>query len=182
MHTSTASALARFARAAACAALLVNLPALAQTPPAVAGPAVAPTAALAGRTLDGRPFTLAALRGKVVLVYFWRTDCAVCRTIMAELLANVGGWQGKPFELVAVSLDARRADLVDYERIIATTVPTAQRFSVLWAGEPGHADSLLSTRSSLPLNVIIDPQGRVVQRHEGRLPGEAWDRIAELMP
>lgn len=148
----------------------------ASTNPAAAAPQ------LRGRTLDGKPFALADLRGKVVLVYYWRTDCAVCRSIMGELRANYDGWQGKPFELVAVNLDARRADLVDYERVIAATVPTRQRFPSLWSGEAGHADGLRGKGVALPLAVIVDAKGQVVSRHEGRIPGEAWDRIAELLP
>jgi len=147
-----------------------------------AAPAPVPAPGLLGRTLDGRAFALSDQRQKVVLVYYWRTDCAVCRSVMAELRANYDGWQGKPFELVAVNLDARRADLVDYERIIATTVPTRQRFPALWAGEPGHVDRLLPTAATLPHSVILDAEGKVVSRHQGRMPAEAWDRIAELLP
>lgn len=169
----------------ASAAALISLAATTFLSPALAQAAAAPAAAapqLQGRTLDGKLFSLAELRGKVVLVYYWRTDCPVCRSIMSELRANYDGWQGKPFELVAVNLDARRSDLVDYEKVIATTVPTRQRFPSLWSGEAGHADGLRGKSTALPLSVIIDAKGQVVSRHEGRIPGEAWDRIAELLP
>jgi hypothetical protein len=49
---------------------------------------------------------------------------------------------GKPFELVLVSTDRRMQDVEDYERIISSTVPLAQRFVQLWAGEPGFRDNL----------------------------------------
>ncbi len=67
---------------------------------------------LQGKTLAGAPFSLAALRGKVVLVLFWSTDCAVCRDKMPELRANAQGWRGKPFELVTISVDRRMQDAV----------------------------------------------------------------------
>lgn len=62
------------------------------------------------------------VKGKVVLITFWSTGCAVCRDKMPELLSNYAGWAGKPFELVAVSTDARVQNLLDYEHIILRTV------------------------------------------------------------
>ena len=177
------TAMAAITSLMAAVIVMTPAPAVAQTAPKPPVATAAPAAPqLQGRTLDGKAFSLAELRGKVVLVYYWRTDCAVCRSIMSELRANYDGWQGKPFELVAVNMDARRADLVDYERVIAATVPTRQRFPSLWSGEQGHADTLLARGAGLPLSVILDSQGKLVSRHEGRMPAEAWDRIAELLP
>ena len=69
--------------------------------------AQASTAAVAGTTFDGKPFQLSSLKGKVVLVMFWSTDCAVCRDKMPELRQNYQGWAGKPFEMVLVSTDRK---------------------------------------------------------------------------
>ncbi len=142
---------------------------------------------LAGRTLEGRPFQLAALRGKVVMVVFWSTGCAVCRDRMAELRQNYAGWQGQPFELVAVSMDRRAQDLADYDRILTTLVPVRQRFVQLWQGEPGYADSFKPSAASadgrpqLPITYLLDKQGRLVAQYGGRVPAEVWDRIADLL-
>lgn len=139
-----------------------------------------PSPALAGRTIEGAAFDLASLRGKVVLVMFWSTDCAVCRDKMPELRRNAEGWRGQPFELVLVSVDRRRADLMAYEQVLARTVPVRQRFVQLWAGEPGHADAF-GRGASLPASYLLDKQGRIVERWQGRIPAEAWDRIADLL-
>lgn len=134
-----------------------------------------------GRTLEGRPFQLSSLRGKVVLLMFWSTDCAVCRDKMPELRQNYAGWRGKPFELVLVSTDRRMADLQAYDGIISRTVPLDQRFVQLWVGDASYKDSL-GTQAPLPASYLIDRAGRVVERYQGRIPPEAWDRIAELLP
>lgn len=136
--------------------------------------------ALEGRTLDGQPFTLAGLKGKVVLVMFWSTGCAVCRDKMPELRQNYEGWAGKPFELVLVSVDRRLQDLSDYERIIGRMVPVRQRFVQLWAGEPGYRDGF-GKPAQLPASFLIDKTGRIVDRYSGRIPAEAWDKIADLL-
>lgn len=136
---------------------------------------------LVGRTLDGRPFALAAQRGKVVMVVFWSTGCAVCRDTLPELRANYAGWAGRPFELVAVATDARREDVLDYDRLIARIVPGAQRFPALWRGEPGHRDDF-GAADQLPAAYVIDREGRLAARFVGRIPAEAWDEVAALMP
>ena len=147
-------------------------------PPVLAQPSAAPV--VDGRTLEGKPFSLAGLRGKVVLLMFWSTDCAVCRDKMPELRQNYEGWRGKPFELVLVSTDRRLKDLDDYERIISSTVPLKQRFVQLWAGDGSYRDNL-GRPAQLPAAWLIDKTGKVVERFSGRIPPEAWDKIAELL-
>ena len=152
---------------------LVQHPALAQQP-------ASETPVIQGKTLTGAPFDLAALRGKVVLVLFWSTDCAVCRDKMPELRQNYEGWSGKPFEMVLVSTDRKYGDLQEYEKIISRMVPVKQRFIQLWSGGPGYRDSL-GAPAQLPLAFLVDKSGKVVERYAGRIPAEAWDRIADLL-
>jgi thiol-disulfide isomerase/thioredoxin len=159
-----------------------SAPALAQTPPppppkpepAVAAPQIE------GKTVEGKPFALPSLKGKVVLVLYWSTGCAVCRDKMPELRTNYEGWAGKPFELVAVNTDARMKDMLDYENIISRTVPIRQRFVQLWAGDSSYRDNL-GKHAQLPAGYLIDKSGKIVERYVGRIPPEAWDRIADLL-
>ncbi|WP_341909040.1 TlpA disulfide reductase family protein [Polaromonas sp. YR568] len=147
---------------------------------AQAAPQVASLPAIEGKTIEGAPFKLESLKGKVVLVMFWSTNCAVCRDKMPELRSNYQGWTGKPFELVAVNTDTRVQDFLDYERIISATVPLKQRFVQLWTGETGYRDNI-GKHAQLPSALLIDKTGKVVQRYVGRIPPEAWDSIAELL-
>ena len=133
-----------------------------------------------GKTIDGMPFKLSMFKGKVVLVMFWSTGCAVCRDKMPELRENYAGWNGKPFELVAINTDTRSQDFMDYERIVASTVPAKQRFVQLWAGESGYKDSF-GKHAQLPAAFLIDKSGKLVERYVGRIPPETWDRIADLL-
>lgn len=143
-------------------------------------PVAAPQPSIQSRTIDGKPFQLSSLKGKVVLVMFWSTDCAVCRDKMTELRQNYEGWKGKPFEMVLVSTDRRLEDVRAYETIIARTVPANQRFVQLWSGEPGYRDSF-GKPAHLPASFVVDKSGKVVERYTGRVPAEAWDKIAELL-
>lgn len=156
------------------AAAFLSPCAQAQTPP------LAASLQVEGKTVEGKPFQLASLKGKVVLVMFWSTGCAVCRDKMPELRQNYEGWRGKPFEMVLVSTDRSMRDLEDYEKIISSTVPLKQRFVQLWAGEPGYKDSV-GKPAQLPFTFLVDKTGKVVERYQGRIPAEAWDRIADLL-
>ena len=167
------------------AALTLSSQKAAAQPVAPARPASAASALVTlpqidGKTIDGKPFKLSSLKGKVVLVMFWSTGCAVCRDKMPELRSNYEGWMGKPFELVAISTDSRVQDLLDYERIISRTVPIKQRFVQLWTGEADYKDNL-GKHAQLPSAYLMDKTGKIVERYTGRIPAEAWDKIADLL-
>lgn len=134
-----------------------------------------------GRSFDGRSYALAGRSGRVVMVMLWRTDCAVCLSKMPELRANAAGWQQRAFDLVTINLDASRADAEAYER--ARQASGATRYPVwsLWGGD-SRLPPEWRQAPRLPVLMVFDTQGRLVRRHEGRLPAEAWDEVAELLP
>jgi hypothetical protein len=157
---------------------LLAWPLVQAQPAAVAAAASFP--ALEGRTTDGQRLGLAGLRGRVVLIFYWSTGCAVCRDKMHEMRANLAGWQQQPFTLLGVNMDARRQDLSSYEALLRQTVPATQRLRSVWAADPSFVDSL-GPPTQVPSGALIDKNGRLVERYTGRIPPEAWDRIAELL-
>lgn len=135
---------------------------------------------LAGTTTDGRRFRLSEQTGRVVLVFYWSTTCAVCRDKMGELRANLAGWAGQPFTLIGVNMDSRLQDFRDHEALARQTIAPARRFDSLWAGQTGFVDTL-GAPARLPEACLVDKQGQLVERYSGRIPAQAWDRIAELL-
>lgn len=162
------------------AAVLLPAAMLAPTVWSQASPGTESIVRLEGSDAEGQPIRLSAQRGRVVLVFHWRTGCAVCRDKMHELRANLIGWQGQAFSLIGVNADARRKDWLDYEQLVASAVPTAQRFPSIWRGDPSTVDSM-GPPTQWPTAVLIDKSGRPVERYVGRIPAAAWDRIAELL-
>ena len=135
---------------------------------------------LQGSTVDGQRLALSSMRGQVVLVFHWATDCAVCRDKMHEMRANVAGWSGEPFRLLGVNWDARRSELARYEALVRQTVPAPQRLSSIWAGDAAFQSSM-ARPEHLPMAQLIDKQGQLVETYSGRIPPQAWDRIAALL-
>jgi peroxiredoxin len=116
----------------------------------------------------------------VVLLVFWATDCAVCRDKLPELRSTRAGWRQQPFEIVLVSTDRQLSDLKTYQGIAERLLLPEQRITTLWRGDLGFSSNLpVPTR--LPAAWLVDKQGRLVEAWEGRIPAEAWDRIAELL-
>jgi thiol-disulfide isomerase/thioredoxin len=66
-------------------------------------PADAPDFTL--RDYAGREMTLSSLRGRVVLVNFWATWCPTCVVEMPSLEKLAAAEKGRPFSLLAVSVD-----------------------------------------------------------------------------
>lgn len=143
--------------------------------------AAAQPARLDGNTLDGQRFSLEVLRGKVVMLFFWNTDCAPCVQKMPELRANAAGWRGKPFELVLISTDRDRNAALGYLQTLKAIEKNGPAMPALWAGDLRFA-APLSAPTAVPLTLVIDAQGKVAARHAGRIAPEAWDDVAGLIP
>lgn len=136
---------------------------------------------LSGPTLDGAAFNLQSLRGRVVMLFFWNTDCVPCVQRMPELRANAMGWRGKPFTLVLVSTDRDRQAALGYVRTLRQVDKEAVDAPLLWAGEQRLGGGL-TVPASVPLTLVLDAKGEVVARHAGRIAPEAWDDVAGLLP
>ncbi|WP_425261987.1 TlpA family protein disulfide reductase [Rubrivivax sp. RP6-9] len=138
-------------------------------------------AALVGRTTQGSVVDLAQLRGKVVLVFFWSTDCAVCLDLLPELRRNLSGWRTRPFEIVAVNQDRTLAGLQAYEKVLDRVVAPDPQMRIVWRRDPAHGDTFGEHAARQATTVVVDRAGQVVKTVRGRWPPALWDEIAELV-
>jgi thiol-disulfide isomerase/thioredoxin len=162
-------------------AALLLLVAVAVAAAQVAAAEIGSPFALRGVTLDGQAWDSERQRGKVLMVFYWRSDCAVCLSKMPELRRNAEGWKGKAFELLLVSADAKADEAVRYDNLVAQ-FQRGPRPLAFWRGAPGFRDDLPGPPGKLPLTLVMDRAGQVVARFEGRVPAEAWNTIADLLP
>lgn len=71
----------------------------------VLGRLPAPAPGFVLKDFAGRDVSLASLRGNVVLLNFWATWCKTCVVEMPSMERLVEKMKGKPFRLIAVSVD-----------------------------------------------------------------------------
>ena len=188
-HPLLSNPLAGTPGAAALCWLLALAPLMGQAQAPTAPASAASTAALpatapgasGGTDLSGQPFVLRAGDGRVRVLMFWRTDCAVCLSKMPELRANAQGWKSKPFDLVLINTDTRREDALAYDRLRRDLSVGRGPLLSAWAGDV-QLPRAWQASGRLPLMLVIDSQGRVAARHEGRVPPELWDQVADLLP
>jgi thiol-disulfide isomerase/thioredoxin len=122
-------------------------------------PAAAP--AFTARDLDGREVSMAALRGKVVLVNFWATWCGPCRAEIPDLVALQEKYRDR-LQIIGISQDEVPVDLV---RKFA--VEHRMNYPVVMSSP--ELETMFPGVNALPTTFIIDRESRLVQKHVGML-------------
>ena len=125
---------------------------------------------LKSKTIEGKPFDLAASTSKVVLVHYWATWCEPCKQDL-ETIRTLQAKYGKDgFMPVGVNLDNSPAEATTYLRA-NKALPWPQVY------EPGGLEGRLATEMgilTLPTMILIGKDGKVINRnvHAGELDAE----------
>ena len=138
------------------AALALALPMLAGCSRVEQAPAVAYT------LLDGQRSDLATLRGHVVLVNFWATDCAPCVEEMPAMVANWRRFSPQGFETLAVAVQTDPPALVS-NFAQARALP----FGVV-IDNTGEVAARLGPVQYTPTSLLINKRGEIVKRWVGK--------------
>ncbi len=117
-----------------------------------------------------------ALAGKVVLVNFWSTSCAVCLKEMPRLAELHRRYEARGFETIAVAMPYDPPNLV-----VAYQQQARLPFKV--AIDPnGEVARRFDDVKLTPTTYLIDRRGRVVKRYVGEPDfGEVERRIEQAL-
>jgi peroxiredoxin len=123
-------------------------------------------------TITGKKINMAELKGKVVLVNFWSTDCSVCVSEMPDLVNTYNTYRDKGFEVIAVAMPYDPpAQVLNY------ATQKALPFPVMHDGF-GEITNKFSGVHATPTAYIFDKQGKQLQYTIGRLD---FDKLNQLL-
>jgi peroxiredoxin len=122
----------------------------------------APTAPdVAFKTLDGKTITMADLRGKVVLVKFWATDCVTCMQQMPATVADYRHYEPKGYVTMAVAMSYDKPSYVEnYTQTRKLPFPVA-------LDSQGKLAQAFGDVRLTPTAFLIDRKGHIVKRYLG---------------
>jgi thiol-disulfide isomerase/thioredoxin len=113
--------------------------------------------------LNGPPRLLSTFRGRPLLINVWASWCGPCQQEMASLERLA--WQEPYFSIIGISTD----DYADKaEKLLKGTNATISHF----IDHDLELENMLGA-SELPLTVLVDSNGRVLQKIYG---ARQWDR------
>lgn len=112
-------------------------------------------------TLDGQLVRSADYRGKVLILNFWATWCPPCRAEIPDLVALQEKYRDQVVVL-GISLDeVPAAEVRAFAERYKVNYPIAMATPAIYSAFPGLG--------TLPMSLIVDRDGLVVQKHVGML-------------
>lgn len=118
------------------------------------------------RTIDGRTIDIGKLQGKIILVNFFATWCGPCNLELPVLQKNV--WEKyksrTDFELVILGREHSEAEVKKFV--------TDKKFAMPFAPDPDRKVFSLYATQSIPRNVVIGKDGRIIFQSIGFTPEE----------
>jgi peroxiredoxin len=104
-------------------------------------------------SMDGKTYSLAGLRGKIVLLNFWATWCPPCRKEMPDMEALYQRFREKGLVVLAVSDE-------DRETVAGFLAKQNYTFPVLL--DPGRKTNDAFSVEGIPKSFIFDAEGKLV--------------------
>ncbi len=111
--------------------------------------------------LHGGSARLSDYRGQVVLINLWASWCDPCKQEMPSMERLYQSMKGKPFVILAASVDANKSDVVQFVNQLGLTFPILL--------DPGKNVFNLYQASGQPESFIVDKNGKIAKHIIGPL-------------
>ena len=125
--------------------------------------------------LDGSRSTTDQLRGKVVLVNFWATDCTTCVKEMPNIVATHEKYKARGYETLAVAMS------YDPPAYVINFAETRKLPFGVAIDNTGAIARSFGQVQLTPTSVLIDKHGQIVKRYVGEPDFVALHRLVEKL-
>jgi peroxiredoxin len=127
------------------------------------------------KTLAGKQFDTASLKGQVTLINFWATSCTTCVKEMPMLTEVFNSYNAKGYRTIAVAMD------YDTPTFIANFSESRKLpFDVVHDADGSIAKAFDGTKLT-PTSYLIDRQGRVAKRYVGEPNHDEFKAVIEAL-
>jgi cytochrome c biogenesis protein CcmG, thiol:disulfide interchange protein DsbE len=109
--------------------------------------------------INGKPLRLADYKGKVVLLDFWATWCAPCRSEIPKFVDWQKQYGPQGFQVIGISMDDDDKPVPAFMQKFGINYPVA-------VGDAKLADQYGGVLG-LPVNFVIGRDGQIYQKHVG---------------
>lgn len=128
---------------------------------------------LEGRSTSGASVSLAALKGKVVIVDFWASWCGPCNRSFPELVALEAKYRSRGVVVVGVSLDDGPGPVREFGEKYGVPFP------LVW--DDGKRIARVWGPNAIPTTFVIDRTGAVSHRAQGWREGDLEAEVKKVL-
>ena len=126
--------------------------------------------------LEGRPLSVSAYKGKVVLLDFWATWCVPCLAQLPHVKEAYEEYHAKGFEIIGISLDEEKETLASFVK--TNNMPWPQYFDgKRWTNEL----ALKYAVDAIPATFLLDRDGKIVAKTDTLRDKGLSEALAKLL-
>jgi peroxiredoxin len=121
------------------------------------------------KNIKGQTVRLSDYKGKVVLLNFWATWCAPCKAEMPELVRWQKQHQDKGLQIIGITYPP-------YKKAAVIQIAKNSKINYPIVFDNKKIAGLYSVGEILPVTIIVDRQGMIVDRILGILEPEEFEQ------
>ncbi len=122
--------------------------------------------------VEDKPRSISDWDGQVILVNFWATWCPPCVREIPAFNQLYESYKDKGFTIIGIALDNKQ-DVIDF------IDPMGVEYPILLGDQQGIklTQDYGNRLGVLPFSVIIDRQGRIIERHRNEMTFEEAEQL-----